>query len=384
MLSTTTATGPAVTAAPVDLVGHLISPAAVDHAALFIPGVTCVVAADAPHRVWETARLDGIGGSDVAAACGINENKSPYTLWSEKTGRPVAPFSEKALERMRWGNLIEPVLRDEFQWKHPEYLVTPPPGTLAVAGTEWQRVNVDGLVWHPDGTLAAVLECKVGSHFQLKHWQDEDQVPVSHDAQVQWAMYITGAPVAWVVGLLDSHTYLERLIVRDEHLISDLLDLAGDFWSHVLADVAPELDGTESTRDTLARVAARDGSEIDLDPAVWVPKIAAHHELHEQIKAVEIRKANIGNEIRAAMGEHTIALVDGEKLASHKPIKARRVTDLDRLQAGWPEAYAACVTEGDPDPDVPPARRLDLSRSKAALAVLDNHHTTVTTTKDEQ
>lgn len=362
--------------------GHVIAAATDDGMPeLFIPGVTCVVPAGADPKVWEAARLDGVGGSDVAAAAGINTYTSPYALWCEKTGRPTPPRSEKLERAARWGHLLEPIVRDEFQWQHrAEYLVTPSPGTLAVTGQEWQRVNVDGLVWHHDGRLAAVYEGKIGSHYQLKHWESEDAVPVAYTAQVQWAMYVTGAPMAWVVGLLDSHTYLERLIPRDDELIAQLLDLAAEFWSHVTADVPPPVDGTEPTTEALARIAARDGAAIDLDGHEWGHKIGRILEINEQISQLKAAKALLGNELRFAMGEAVEARIDGQKVATHTPMTPQRSTDFDRLMAGWPDAYAACVSTGDTTaaPDVPPARRLDTARSKAARAVIERYHHTTT------
>lgn len=346
-------------------IGHLVADADGTLPDLVLPDVVCVCPPDAPREVWEAERFNGLGGSDIAAACGIHRYTSPYTLWAEKTGRPTPVRSEKSLRAMRWGNLIEPVLRDEFQWQHPEVVVTPPPGTLAVPSALWQRVNVDGLVWHPDGRLAAVLEVKIGSHYQLVHWEHEDEVPVAYTAQVQWAMHITGAPVAWVVGLLDSHTYLERLIVRDDELIADLVELGTAFWSQVLDDTPPDVDGTEGTRETLARVQQREGSSVVLDSAEWGPKLARRLDLHRQIGALDAAKAALDNELRAAMGEHTEAKLDGEKVATHRKVKPQRRCDYDRLLADFPAAYNACVTT-----DEDAGRRLDHSRSKAAAGVL--------------
>lgn len=328
-------------------------------------GLDIVCPPDAPRDVWVAERMHGIGGSDIAAACGIHRYVSPYRLWCEKTGRPTPTPSEKALRAMKWGNLIEPLLRDEFQWQHPEYLVTPSPGTLAIPGSPWRRVNVDGLVWTPDGRLVAVLEAKVGSHFQLEHWEGHDEIPVSYTAQVQWAMDILGVQVAWVVGLLDSHTYLERVIERDDALIGDLVDEGALFWHLVQTDTRPEIDGSDSTRETAARIRERVGSAVDLDPAEWGHKLSRRLELHRKIKALEAAKAVLDNELRAEMGEHTIARLDGVKVATHQRTAPRRHADLDQLQTCWPDAYAACVSTSEDT-----ARRLDHSRSKLALAAL--------------
>jgi hypothetical protein len=54
-------------------------------------------------------RSTGFGGSDAAAACGLSRWKSAYQLYLEKRGE--APLVEEENEAMRWGTLLEPVVR---------------------------------------------------------------------------------------------------------------------------------------------------------------------------------------------------------------------------------------------------------------------------------
>lgn len=39
------------------------------------------------HQEWLEDRRKGIGGSDVATILGLNQYKSAYQLWLEKTGQ---------------------------------------------------------------------------------------------------------------------------------------------------------------------------------------------------------------------------------------------------------------------------------------------------------
>ncbi len=52
---------------------------------------------------WLEMRTKGIGGSDAAAACGLNPWKSKASLYLEKTGQVVKDFDN---EVMRQGRLI--------------------------------------------------------------------------------------------------------------------------------------------------------------------------------------------------------------------------------------------------------------------------------------
>ncbi|MDR2014083.1 MAG: YqaJ viral recombinase family protein, partial [Azoarcus sp.] len=60
---------------------------------------------------WLEVRKTGIGGSDAAAAVGLNPYKSPLELWLEKTSRDTAlekPNPEDMAEPIYWGTLLEP------------------------------------------------------------------------------------------------------------------------------------------------------------------------------------------------------------------------------------------------------------------------------------
>jgi putative phage-type endonuclease len=66
---------------------------------------------DMKYQEWLEYRRKGIGGSDVAAVCGLSKWKSPVEVWLDKTGQ-IEP--EPAGEAAYWGTLMEPVIREEF------------------------------------------------------------------------------------------------------------------------------------------------------------------------------------------------------------------------------------------------------------------------------
>lgn len=65
------------------------------------------------HDEWLLDRLKGIGGSDVATILGLNQYKSVYQLWLEKTGQVELKDTES--EPAYWGNVLEEVVAKEFQ-----------------------------------------------------------------------------------------------------------------------------------------------------------------------------------------------------------------------------------------------------------------------------
>ncbi|WP_027944054.1 YqaJ viral recombinase family protein [Amycolatopsis taiwanensis] len=306
--------------------------------------VPVVLPADAPREDWTFVRTFGLGGSDVAAACGLNPWQTPYQLWLEKTRRIEPDFDDAATERMYWGQVLEPVLLREWDERHPEYILTGGEGIYADREHEWMLGNVDGLAWHPSGELAGIVEAKTGGYRAVAQWA-EDEVPIHYICQIQWYMRILDAPRTFVVALLDTNTYLERVIERDDDLIGDLVDGASEFWGYVQRDEAPPPDASETTRMALSRWPSVPDEVIELDP-LWDKHIARRHELTEQLKAIEGERTGIDNELRAAMGSAEEAHRDGQKVASNKaPAKPTRSVDYESFAAEQPDLYAQYVTE---------------------------------------
>ncbi|SFO83348.1 putative phage-type endonuclease [Amycolatopsis arida] len=326
------------------------------------PGATAtpvVLPAGADRDRWERARAAGLGGSDVATACGLNPWRTPFQLWLEKTGRVgAAEFDATAVERLRWGQILEPVLLREWDDQHPEYILTGGAGIYADRDHPWMLGNVDGLAWDYSGALAGVVEVKTGGHRACAEWAD-DHVPIHYVCQAQWYLRLLDAPRAFVVALLDTNTYLERVIERDDDLIADLVDAAAEFWGYVQRDDPPPADASDTTRRALARWPAMPGETVELDP-LWHKHLARRRELSEQIKALEVERAGIDNRLRAAMGPAEQAHLNGHRVASHKaPSKPVRSLDYVRLAAEHPDLYATYVIER------PAGRRLTFSTPTA-------------------
>jgi predicted phage-related endonuclease len=278
-------------------------------------------------------------------------------VWLEKTGRADPEPDQASLERMRWGNLLEPVLLREWDDRNPAYILTGGAGLYADAEYPWMLATVDGLAFTPDQTLAGIVEAKTGSHRALAQWADEE-TPVYYVTQVQWYMRILGAPRAFVCALLDTNTYVERVIERDEDLIAGLVEVAAEFWDYVVHDEPPPVDGSETTRRTLARARAHAGEVVELDRS-WLKEVEHRAELAETISLLEAERAVIDNRVRAALGTAEVAIIDGRPVATHRaPGKPSRSCAYDALAAEHPELYGQYVTEK------PASRRLLYTRPR--------------------
>lgn len=314
-----------------------------------------ILPADAPHHEWLDERHNGIGGSDIATAAGINPYATPFQLWLTKTRRidPNTLHDDETRQRFRIGHALEPVVLRLFAEDHPWLTITSGAGTYARPDTKHHRVNVDGLAWTPNGVLDGVIEAKTANHRQASAWAD-GEAPIQYVVQCQWAMHVTGAPRAYLVALVDTHTLTTRVIGRDEWIINQLVERADAFWRLVETDTPPEPDPTSTTRKMLGHTHTDPESVIDL-PDVWDDDLRRRDDLSRLIMELENEKAGIENRLRAHMGEHETAVCRGQRVAtfkrSSKPRRSVCEHALDALRDHQPDAYRDIVTE-TPQPRV--------------------------------
>lgn len=271
------------------------------------------------RRDWLESRQRIIGGSDIAAVCGLSRWASPYSLWQTKTGR--APLDELDTVPIDVGNALEPVA---CRWlgRYLDREVTRHE-LLIVGGQE---------PWHgysPDGTIVAdehLVEAKAVSSRAAGAWWNPDgteTVPVSYLLQVQWGMAAYGWKRCWITALIDMRHEV-RVVDYDDALVDDLMDAAGRFWWHIEHDIAPDVDASPVTEQILKRLpAAPEPSIVELtdDAEDWHTLLARRANAMRLTDEWATEKRLAENRLRAAMGKHTEAHLDGHKVATWRPGK---------------------------------------------------------------
>lgn len=199
---------------------------------------------------WHELRSNGIGGSQVGTILGLNPWESAYTLWAKLSGKIPESFEQN--EKMFWGTVLEPVIRDEWGKQNPEFEIFDT-GTWADG---WKHANPDGILKRGDDY--GLLEIKTAGY----RW---DEVPPQYYAQVQWYMHLLGLKWCKIVVLFQGSQLQTYTINYDQEFVHGALLRVTEFWDGVAKDVAPSWDGSESTYQTV-RVMHPDivDSEIEL------------------------------------------------------------------------------------------------------------------------
>ena len=178
-------------------------------------------------------RNTGIGSSDADAAIGQNPYVTPIELWQEKTGE-APPFLGN--EATRWGQLLEPAVRQEYSERTGRQ-VRLPPGAI-------HSLRYGFMYAHPDG----VTDC--GRLYEGKTarypdgWGDpgSDQIPAQYLIQVQHAMIVLALPVADVAVLIGGQDFRMYEVPADPELQQMIIDAEANFWQCVVKRTPPPID----------------------------------------------------------------------------------------------------------------------------------------------
>lgn len=288
------------------------------------------------HEAWTRWRAGGLGGSDVADVVGLGYG-SRWALWADKSGlgQPEPPPDRES--RWRFGHDLESILAVRFHertdlwvageqtWcEHPEH--------------DWCRATVDGFVVEspdsgPAGALG-VFEAKT-DHAGTSVW---DEIPPGYQAQGQWQMFVTGLDRVWF-GVFHRHRFRTYVLERDDADIRFLFEAATAFWhDHVLTGVPPEVDGSNATKEALnAAWRAEAAAEVDIDHVA--DALTELRAVKADIKPLEKRRQALENELKAALGEATVGLVDAEPQCTWNE-QPKTTIDADALRAAHPAIAA--------------------------------------------
>lgn len=300
------------------------------------PALRLVPTKDLPREDWLQVRRTGIGGSDAAAAVGLNPYKSQTELWLEKTGRGAdlpKPDPNDTTEPIYWGTLLEPIVAAAYS-KQTGNRVRRINAVLRHPTIPFMLANLDREVIGVPGVQ--ILECKTAGQFGARHWVDGP--PEYVGLQVQHQLAVTGKQAADVAALLCGQQLAVYRIERDDALIANLIALEAEFWRYVETDTPPPGDGSESADRALRCLYPRDsGCTVDFSDdrqlsAAFADLIA----VREQIESLEVAAAKLKQTIQYAMGDASRALFDTGEVTFRRS-KDGTSTDLDRLLADHPE-----------------------------------------------
>ncbi|WP_427180033.1 YqaJ viral recombinase family protein [Paenibacillus sp. TC-CSREp1] len=72
------------------------------------------------YEDWLQYRCLGIGGSDIAAICGLSKWRTSMHVYLEKLGEAPDEVKNEAAE---WGTRLEQLIAEKFSQEHPDWAI---------------------------------------------------------------------------------------------------------------------------------------------------------------------------------------------------------------------------------------------------------------------
>ena len=270
-------------------------------------------------ELQHAARSLGIGASESPIIMGASKYCTPYKLWLKKTGK----LEDEPLEEspaLWWGSELESSIAKRYE---------------ILTGFRTRRVNATlfhhahpHILCHLDRKVVKqrkIIEIKTVNSFAYNdssEWGEEgsDYIPEAYIWQVQHQLAITGYKLADLVvypkGAPDIKTYP---IVRDEELISMLIQRVNDFWiTNVLCDNPPPL----SNRDDVNYVYPRNNGNFKIVSDIIHQRIEEYKIYKSIMKQEEKECVLIQTKIMEYIGEYDgVKNAEGKVLATWKANK---------------------------------------------------------------
>ncbi len=256
-----------------------------------------------------------IGGSDIAAICGVSRFSTPLKAWAVKKGL----YQIEKTEAMEIGTELEEYVARKFQER---------------TGVKVRRKNealrhkeYEYLIGHVDRITAdgGILEVKTTNAYAAKDWET---YPVEYEYQLNWYLGLAGKTKGYFAALIGGQKIVIREYQFNQQLFQTEVESAIDFYNnYLLKDIPPvALAGDYDTVNVVYPL-KDETVQFDAETERIVDEIQS---LKIEIKQLTDKKDELEVKLKQLIGGATIAR--GEKYTVTQTVQKRKIVDTERLK----------------------------------------------------
>lgn len=291
---------------------------------------------------WHAIRRTGIGGSDVAAVLGVSPWRTAYEVFLDKRGE-LPPQEES--EPMRWGTLLEPVIRQRYADKTGSPVITIPT-TFRSEAYPWMIANLDGI--RRDNATPRLFEAKTARSGEDWGEPGSDEVPLAYLLQVQHYMTVTPFKLTDIAVLIGGNDFRIYTVEADRELQEMLIEAEAEFWHRVKANDPPPPVDLQDTRRRYGSLSAKGSVTAREEDLLTLERLRETRQLLSELgEAEDEAKARLMKVIGEA-GDVLVHPSTAKPLATWKLAKAPQRFDEEAFAREHPELHRKYIQPGTP------------------------------------
>ena len=284
--------------------------------------------------VAEEIRAGCLGGTDIAAIIGLDENRDAFSVWCDKHGQLE---KQPPTWRMKYGKLIERCVIEAYTditGRETIFLDK----TFRDPARPWIAYTPDAICAHE----ARGVDAKVVAWDQRPNWGDKPKdIPEKVQCQVHWYMACMDYPLWDVLAIVGGDEPKYYTFERDRELEDDLMAYAEHWWRHyIIGDERPPLGITDAASRYLKERFPRHRTQLRRAEPHEVILLEEYAQVRAEEEQVQAERVRLEHELKEAIG-------DGEGLTwsrgkfTWKNTRDATVTDWERLANRLMASYEA-------------------------------------------
>ncbi len=287
---------------------------------------------------WLRYRLQGIGGSDVAAALGKSRWGTPIQIYLLKTGQEDYP-DLSTVEAVEWGEKMEDLIAQKYMEKNKvdvkrlNFIICHDKHKFMIA-------NIDREIPRNKDGLCGILECKTHNAYTgFKEWKD-GEIPIEYLYQGFHYLAVTGYDYLDYAVLIGGNHYIECRIEKDEEIINQLIKDESEFWQRVINKKPPLVDGSAASDKYIKSKYPShiEGETINLDQDLYYEPLIKRRDMIIERDKLNLNIKEVENLIKDEMKEAEIAECNDVYIVWKKDSDSEMI-DLKRLREEAPEVF---------------------------------------------
>lgn len=296
------------------------------------------------RQEWLRERKNYIGGSEIAAICGLSSfDKTALDVYLSKVNPAIVELTkdDPNYEAAYWGTKQEKIIAERYA-EERNVIIQTQPTLIRHPKYPFIACNIDRWV----GNREYILECKTAHFYKMKKWGDlgTDQIPESYLLQVAYYAAICDVPKVDIAVLIGGQDFRIYTYNRNKELEDKIIKIGVNFWhNHIEKRIPPKC---VSTRDTFNLFPQSKYHEIVAEDNIiqkWEELKSAREEESKIQSAIEKLKTDI----QEFMRDYDV-LIDnqGNVIATWKNTTPKSFFDLKRFKYEAKDLYSKYTSVG--------------------------------------